>query len=227
LDGPIHTRGGKNVIVKFETAVITLDTHEVLGVISWGYEIPGNLVDNIKLDVPVVNKTPSKEFKDAVAKANTVFPYKVGTPMAVNGGSGLIGGVSALPWRDYQIETVAELRETYMILKIISGAFLVPIILAAFFPIPGVSIRNFDGLRAGMSEKQVDIVFGRVCDDEVMVDQGFIRTWNEKKIRVLGCFDEKKRTLVWAIASDTDFSWAKSLQTESSIPNRMRSIFSN
>lgn len=99
FDSPkmVDARKGKKIVAKFETAVFTIDTNEVLGVISWGFEIPANMNGDFVIDVPTVSKTPSKELHAAVQKANAVFPNKIGAPKAVPNGSGLLGGVSALP----------------------------------------------------------------------------------------------------------------------------------
>ena len=96
-----YVRSGKGtVMVVLETAVVALDTQEILGSITWGYQI-GDGKDG-KLSIlyatkASVSKTVKPEFREAVGRWN--LSTKTGKVMAPGKGSNtsLLGGVSALP----------------------------------------------------------------------------------------------------------------------------------
>jgi hypothetical protein len=94
--GTDNARKGKELVMKFESAAFSLDTHEVLGVLTWGFKVPGNQTDDISLDEPRFSKEPSEDFRRAVKQANETLPFKIHEPRAIEG-SPLMGGSSALP----------------------------------------------------------------------------------------------------------------------------------
>jgi hypothetical protein len=95
----IARTGMGDVVARFETAVITFDSHEVLGVLKWGFKIP----DKPGSRIEILNGTPSDfslevsgDFKKLIEKGNTVkaITHKVGKP---DTSSIRVGGTSALP----------------------------------------------------------------------------------------------------------------------------------
>ena len=84
------------LVVEYETAAISINTQEVLGVVKWGFTVPDERNDGtdppIEVDRPTYSATPSDSFKKAVAKWNENMPNKVTKPTGTE-----CGGVSALP----------------------------------------------------------------------------------------------------------------------------------
>jgi hypothetical protein len=91
-------RKGKTAIKRYETIVFSVDTMEVLGTITWGFDVPPDKDGDVKLVEPkVTDKGPSDDFRKAVEKANAqdFIEHKVGEPK-----NAVFGGISALPKKE-------------------------------------------------------------------------------------------------------------------------------
>jgi hypothetical protein len=62
-------RSRNALTIKFETAVVCLETREVLGVIRWGFRVPPGGGRLEIYEVTVVQEV-SKEFNQAIERAN-------------------------------------------------------------------------------------------------------------------------------------------------------------
>ncbi len=97
-------RKGKVTVVRFEIAVFSVDSQEILGVIQWGFKVPGDKDGKTELlgaTMADVSLGASAEFKKVIEKANTMPELKHaqldGKPKITKPNAKKFGGTSALP----------------------------------------------------------------------------------------------------------------------------------